>query len=124
MLSVWRICKRARFSLCPEIYARLCEVTRIGLTRSRWASRTFIVRARGKVLGSPDSKAKKTPADALLWANALRAEVLSDLGIYQSQVSIPSVPWGFAFGGRAHWLMDTGSGLDLIGKRDVLVDCR
>ncbi|NDC78978.1 MAG: hypothetical protein EBZ67_14090 [Chitinophagia bacterium] len=71
--------KRVRFSLCPEVYERPCEVIRVGLTRSRYALRKSMARAHGKILGSPNSRATRTPADAILKANALRADVLADL---------------------------------------------
>jgi hypothetical protein len=116
--------KRVRFSLCPEVYERPCEVIRAGLTRSRYALRKSMARAHGKILGSPNSRATRTPADAILKANALRADVLADLGVHRSQVSLASVPRVSCTGGPAKWLMDTGSGLDLIGKRDVPASCR
>ena len=111
--------RKVRFLLPPELTELLVDAFRVGSTAKRSEFRALGGRTHKKTLGTPDSRCRVTPADAIRRADALRDEVCKDLGLFRARLSLASVKHSAGSSGPSRWLMDTGSGLDLIGECDV-----
>jgi hypothetical protein len=115
--------RKVRFLLPPVVYEQEVELITEGLTKERRLLRAHRGRTHKKKLGSPDSRSRITPADAIRRAEELRAEVCKYLGLRRARLAMASAQRPTSVGGLVRWLMDTGSGLSLLAKSEVPRNC-